>query len=144
MTGPAASETILFYDGVCGLCNRLNRFVIARDFGGKFRFSALQGPFARRILGRYGKDPGDLDTFYLLENYELPSERLLAKSRAGLRVLDRIGGIWRLSRAIAWLPTTWLDAGYDLIAKTRYSIFGKTETCRVPSPEDRARFIDYE
>ena len=73
MTGPAAGETILFYDGVCGLCNRLNRFVIARDSGEEFRFSALQGPFARQILGRYGKDPGDLDTFYLLENYGLPS-----------------------------------------------------------------------
>ena len=144
MTSPAVGETIVFYDGVCGLCNRLNRFVIARDSGESFRFSALQGPFARRILGLYGKDPEDLDTFYLLENYGLPSERLLAKSRAGLRVLDRIGGIWRLSRAIAWLPTAWLDAGYDLIAKTRYSIFGKTETCRIPPLEDRGRFVEYE
>lgn len=144
MSSPPEGGAIILYDGVCGLCNRLNRFVLARDFRAQFRFAALQSRFAREALARYGRNPEDLDTFYLLEDYGLPSERLRSKSDAALRVLDRIGGVWKVSRVIAWLPTSLRDLGYDLIARTRYRIFGKTDRCRVPSARDRARFIEYE
>ncbi|HEY6931128.1 MAG TPA: DCC1-like thiol-disulfide oxidoreductase family protein [Thermoanaerobaculia bacterium] len=144
MSPPSAGETIIFYDGVCGLCNRLNQFVVARDPNAQFRFAALQSSFARETLGRHGRNPEDLNTLYLLEGFGLPSERLRSKSDAALRVLDRIGGVWKLSRIIAWLPKSLRDLGYDLVAKTRYRIFGKTDHCRVPSARDRARFIEYE
>ena len=98
MSPPSAGEAIIFYDGVCGLCNRLNQFVLARDSSAQFRFAALQSRFARETLARYGRNSEDLDTLYLLEDYGLPSERLRAKSDAALRVLDRMGGVWKLSR----------------------------------------------
>ena len=144
MSSPSKGEAIVLYDGVCGLCNRLNQFVLARDSAAQFRFAALQSRFAGEVLARYGKDPKDLDTFYLLEDYGLPSERLRSKSDAALRVLRRIGGVWKISRILAWLPRSLRDLGYDLVARTRYRIFGKSDRCRVPSPRDRARFIEYE
>lgn len=144
MSSPSEGDAIILYDGVCGLCNRLNRFVLTRDSHAQFRFAALQSGFAREVLARYGRNPEDLDTFYLLEDYGLPSERLRSKSSAALRVLDRIGGVWKLSRIVAWVPGPLRDFGYDLVARTRYRIFGKTERCRVPSERDRARFVEYE
>jgi predicted DCC family thiol-disulfide oxidoreductase YuxK len=144
MSAPSEGEAIILYDGVCGLCNRLNRFVLARDSRAQFRFAALQSRFAREVLGRYRRNPEDLDTFYLLEDYGLPSERLRSRSNAALRVLERLGGVWKLSRIAAWLPRPLRDFGYDLVARTRYRIFGKTERCRVPSERDRARFVEYE
>jgi predicted DCC family thiol-disulfide oxidoreductase YuxK len=144
MSLPPAGETIIFYDGVCGLCNRLNQFVLARDSSAQFRFAALQSRFAHETLARHGRNSEDLDTLYLLEDYGLPSERLRAKSDAALRVLDRIGGVWTLSRMLAWLPRSLRDLGYDFIAKIRYRLFGKTESCRVPSVGQRSRFIEYE
>jgi predicted DCC family thiol-disulfide oxidoreductase YuxK len=138
---PAAPPLIL-YDGVCGLCNRLNRFVLARDPGGRFRFAALQSPLAHEILTRHGRDPGDLDTLYLVLSRGRPDERLLRKSDAALWILDALGGPWRATRALRVVPRWVRDLGYDLVARTRYRLFGRYETCLVPDPRDRARFLD--
>jgi predicted DCC family thiol-disulfide oxidoreductase YuxK len=132
---------LILYDGDCGLCSRIVQFVLARDHEGRFRFAALQSGVAERELARYGRDPGELNTMYLIQNHGSSSERLLARGRAGLRVLRDLGGAWRVTSMLGLLPTALLDAGYDVIAKNRYR-FGRPERCRLPSAQDRAKFLD--
>jgi predicted DCC family thiol-disulfide oxidoreductase YuxK len=134
---------IILYDGVCGLCNRLNRFVLRRDSDAIFRFASLQSPFAARILSRHGADPQDLDTVYIVVSHELPDEHLLARSHAILFVLKQLGGIWKfLALLLQLLPRPLRDAAYRLVARNRYHIFGRYEICLLPSAEHRNRFID--
>jgi predicted DCC family thiol-disulfide oxidoreductase YuxK len=137
-----ADAPIILYDGVCGLCNRLNRFVLARDRAGRFRFAALQGPVAAEILARHGRDPRDLDTLYLVLDPGRPRERLLQKSDAALWILRELGGTWRLTGALRIVPLAIRDLGYDLVARTRYRVFGRYDACPVPDPRHRARFLD--
>ncbi len=134
---------IILYDGVCGLCNRLNQFVLSRDSGAIFRFASLQSPLAERILSRHGANPRDLDTVYVVVNFELPDEHLLPRSDAVLFILKQLGRICKfLGLFFQLLPHTVRDAAYRLVARNRYRIFGRFETCTLPSPENRNRFLD--
>ncbi len=133
---------VVIYDGVCGLCNGLVRFVLPRDRDARFRFASLQGEFARDVLRRHGRDVRDLNTVYVLIEDSQHGERLLSKSKAVLHIFRQLGGIWALSAILAPCPARLLDAGYDLVASNRYRLFGKSETCPLPSPEWRERFID--
>ena len=134
---------IILYDGFCGLCNRLNQFVLRRDPGGIFRFASLQSPFAERILSRHGANPQDLDTVYVVVNFELPEEHLLPRFEAVLFVLKRLHGIWKpFGLFLQLLPRPLRDAAYRLIARNRYNIFGRFETCVLPSSENHNRFLD--
>ncbi len=135
---------IILYDGVCGLCDRLTRLIIRRDRRRQFRFASLQGDSAARVLSRYGRDPRDLDTLYVICRHGTPSESLLSRSEAVLFVLSELGGVWRLSRALRWLPTFLVDHGYGLVARYRYRVFGRYDACPVPEPSDRGRFIEAE
>ena len=139
---------IILYDGVCGLCNRLNQFVLRRDREGIFRFASLQSPLAARILARHGANPRDLDTVYVVLNHDLtkdaqPDEGLLPRSEAVIFVLKRLGGIWKvLGLFVQLLPRFLLDWGYRVVARHRYRVFGRFETCMLPSAPDRSKFID--
>jgi predicted DCC family thiol-disulfide oxidoreductase YuxK len=115
---------------------------LSRDRHGVFRFAALQNPVARRALETFGESPDDPQTFYALVNYGGERSTLLNKSRATLFVLSELGWPWRMSRALELLPRSVLDAGYDLVARSRYRLFGRLEQCLVPTPEYRARFLD--
>lgn len=136
------TKPIILYDGVCGLCNRFNQFVLKRDRKDLFRFASLQSSFASGVLTRHGADPRKLDTIYVVVDYDQPTERLLSKSRAILFTLQQIGGSWRSVGVFRMLPRFILDIGYDLIARNRYRIFGKYETCLVPQERYRQKFID--
>jgi predicted DCC family thiol-disulfide oxidoreductase YuxK len=154
---------IVLYDGVCGLCNRLVRFVLDRDRDGVFRFASLQSVLAGRILGRHGADARDLDMVYVVVNYELPEERLLARSDAVIFVLKHFGAaglhpagqpgaavptragrsLWQLvGFLLQLLPRPLRDRGYRLVARHRYRIFGRYESCPHPSEDTRSRFLD--
>jgi predicted DCC family thiol-disulfide oxidoreductase YuxK len=139
---PLQGAPVVLYDGVCGLCNRLNRFILKRDRRNLFRFAPLQGRFARQVLERHGKDPRDLDTLYLVLDPGRPSERILWKARAVLEILRNLGGVWKLSAVLRVLPARLLDRLYDLVAKYRYRIFGKLESCPIPAPGEREKFIE--
>ena len=130
---------VIFYDGVCGLCDRTVRFVLRRDHAGRFRFATLQSDYAAAALARHGRDATDLDSVCLLLDPDGPGERLLAKSDAVLAILDGLGGVWRLAAAARWLPRGWRDAAYDALARRRYRWFGRFDQCPIPSPELRAR-----
>jgi predicted DCC family thiol-disulfide oxidoreductase YuxK len=134
---------ILLYDGVCGLCNRLVQFVLRRDREAIFRFASLQSAFAARVLARHDASPGDLDTLYVVVNYEEAQETLLARSDALLYVLRRLGAVWRAAAIMfAVLPKFLRDAAYNSVARNRYRIFGRYETCPLPGRESAARFLD--
>ena len=134
---------ILLYDGVCGLCNRLVHFVLRRDRNSVLRFASLQSTFAARILARHGADPRDLDSVYVVVNYELRDERLLPRSDAVIFVLKRLGGIWTLlGHLLCTLPRPIRDWGYRVVARHRYRIFGRSEACALPAAQDRSRFLD--
>jgi predicted DCC family thiol-disulfide oxidoreductase YuxK len=137
------SHPILLYDGVCGLCNRLNQFVLRHDPEGHFRFASLQSPLAEGILGRHGFNARDLDTVYVVLNYDRANESLLSRSDAIASVLGQLGGIWRLAGILmGWLPRWFRDWVYRVVARNRYRIFGRSDMCILPSPENRSRFLD--
>jgi predicted DCC family thiol-disulfide oxidoreductase YuxK len=135
--------TIVFYDGVCGLCHRLNQFLLRRDRDARIRFAALQSPIARQLLAAHGLDPTDLDTVYVMADWRAGSERVLARSKAVLHALGQLGGPWR---ALAWVgslvPRPLADLVYRAVARSRYRIFGQYDRCQIPPPEWRERFLD--
>ena len=141
------SHPILLYDGVCGLCNRLVRFVLRRDPAGAFRFAALQSPLAERILARHGLNAEDLDTLYVVVNAEQAEEILLPRSDAVIFILRRLEGagksFWRMSGFLLQLvPRPVRDWGYGEVARTRYRMFGRYDACPVPTEQTRSRFLD--
>lgn len=133
---------LVLYDGVCGLCSRLNAFVLKRDSKGIFAFASLQSETAQSLLQRFGRAPDALDTMYVVVDYRSQSAVLLAKSNAALFVAATAGGGWRWLGIFRVLPVWFRDQVYNLIARNRYRVFGKYETCLLPTPEYRRRFID--
>ena len=137
------SNPIVFYDGVCGLCNRLVQFLLKHDREGRLRFASLQSDFAAKVLGRHGFDPKDLDTVHVVENYDRPDERVLQRSDAILRAGRELGGFWAASSSISKIvPRPLRDVVYKLVATNRYRMFGKFDTCMLPDPSQRSRFLD--
>ncbi len=95
-----SSNPLILYDGVCGLCNRLVQFVLKRDSPGLFRFASLQSKLAGSILQRHGVNQQDLDTMYLVSDYQQPTERLAARSDASVAILRHLSGFWRIVAAL--------------------------------------------
>lgn len=136
------SNSIVLYDGVCGLCNRLVQFILKRDKRDYFRFASLQSDWSSTLLQRHNLDPHDLDTVYVVVDYAKPAERLLARSDAILFLLGKLGGIWKVAVVGKFLPRTLRDAMYGLVARNRYRVFGKYESCMLPEQKHRAKFLD--
>jgi predicted DCC family thiol-disulfide oxidoreductase YuxK len=134
---------IILYDGVCGLCNGLVQFILKHDRDGRLRFASLQSDFAERVLSRHGIHNTDLDTFHVVLNYEQPDERVLSRSDAVLQVGRELGRQWKILAAVGQiLPRVVRDPIYRLIARYRYRVFGKYDTCMLPDPAQRNRFLD--
>jgi len=139
----SSPNPIIFYDGVCGLCNGFVRFVLKHDARERFRFSPLQSQLARATLRRHGADPLALESICLLLDPGHASERLESRSAAVLSVLRELGTFWRwLGSLLSIFSPRLRDWGYNLVARYRYSIFGKQQTCPIPNPKDRHRFLD--
>jgi predicted DCC family thiol-disulfide oxidoreductase YuxK len=135
--------TIVFYDGECGLCNRLNQFLLRRDRDARIRFAALQSPIAGQLLAAHGLDPLNLDTVYVVADWTTDSERVLARSRAVLHALSQLGGPWpALAQLGSLVPRPIADLLYRVVARSRYRVFGKYDRCQIPPPEWRKRFLD--
>lgn len=132
---------ILFFDGVCGFCNRAVQFVLRHDRAARFRFAPLQGDLAHSLLARHGRDARDLDTMYLALDAGTDHERLLAKSDAVMAVLRELGGWWALLAAARIVPRALRDRAYDVVARNRYRWFGRYDACPLPAPGVRERFI---
>lgn len=136
------SKTVVLYDGVCGLCNGLNQFLLKRDRRDHFRFASLQSEFAASLLKQYGINAVDLDTVYVCADYGQESERLLSRSDAILHVLGKLGGVWSILRVGQALPKSLRDALYNVVARNRYRVFGKYDVCLMPEERYRRKFLD--
>jgi len=137
------SNPVLLYDGVCGLCDRVVQFVIRHDRQAVFRFAALQSAFAARILRRHGLDPAVQNSLVIVLNLETTRERLLVGSNGALYLLRALEGPWPfLARMAMILPRGLRELAYRLVADYRYRIFGKYESCPLPSPDVVSRFLD--
>ncbi len=137
------AKPIILYDGVCGLCNRLVQFLLKHDHHGRLYFASLQSDFAAKVLQRHGIDPKDLDTLHVVENFEKPDERVLQRSDAILRAGRELGGSWSaLSSLGTIVPRPLRDLVYRFVARNRYRVFGKYDTCMLPDPNQRNRFLD--
>lgn len=138
----SAVSHLILYDGVCGLCNRLNAFVLKHDKTGQFRFASLQSATGQSLLRQFNRNPDNLDTFYVVANYGSGSGIPIERARAGLFVLKTLGSPWRWAGVFGILPDSLLNFAYDTVARKRYRLFGKSEQCMMPSAEHRERFID--
>lgn len=137
-----SANTIVLYDGICGLCNRLIQFLLKRDVRDHFRYASLQSKFADSLLGRHGVSAIDLNTVYVVVDHGQISERLLARSDAVLHLLGELGGIWRGSRLGIFVPQSIRNRLYDLVARNRYRIFGKHDSCLLPDKRHQHKFLD--
>lgn len=134
---------IIFFDGVCGFCNRFIQFVLENDKNDLFNFASLQSEFADATLAKRGFNAADLNTVYLIANYGTDKEKVLSKSDAIIFAAGRLNGWMKpFATIFGYLPKALRDFGYDIVAKIRYRLFGKLEQCMLPSPETRAKFIE--
>lgn len=141
MSAGAAAHPIVLYDGVCGLCHRFVRMILARDPEGVFRFAALQGEFARGALARHARSREPLETIYVVLAPGTPEEQLLTHSDAAVYILRHIRGPLRAARVLRFLPRFLRDGMYARMARSRYRWFGKYESCPLPEPGWRERFV---
>lgn len=125
-------KPIVFFDGVCGLCNSFVDFVIKRDKHAIFKFAPLQGDSAKNA----GFSLAQYNSVVLYKE-----GRFYLKSTAALNILSELGGFYSLLKILLIIPAFIRNAVYDFIAAKRYSWFGKRETCRIPGPEERLRFL---
>jgi predicted DCC family thiol-disulfide oxidoreductase YuxK len=133
-----ASPAIVLFDGVCNLCHGAVQFIIDRDPKGRFHFASLQSERGQALLREHGVAPtaGDPDTIYLIED-----GRLFDRSTAALRIARQLSFPWWLGAAGLVLPRVLRDVAYRFVARNRYRWFGRTNECRVPTPELRARML---
>ena len=127
---------VLLFDGVCVLCNGTARFVIANDPDARIRLATVQSPSGQAILVALGMPTDRFDTFVFVED-----GRAWFRSAAVFRMLAHLRRRWQPLRLLSVLPTSWLDAGYDRIARNRYRLFGKRDSCMIPAPDVAARFL---
>jgi predicted DCC family thiol-disulfide oxidoreductase YuxK len=132
---PEQQPIVILFDGVCNLCNGFVNFLIDRDTNKQFKFASLQSSFGESILLKNNLPTDDYQSVIVLEN-----EELLTKSSAIFKVIERLPE-WRWLRIFKVLPNFILDGIYGLIARSRYHIFGKRDSCRLPTPELRERFL---
>lgn len=133
---PREPRHVVLYDGVCGLCNHAVQFLLRVDRRRALLFAPLQGETAAAARARHPEIPADLDTVVYLED-----ERVHLRSRAFVRLARLLPYPWR---ALSWLwivPRPLADVVYRLVARVRYRLFGKYDTCRIPAPDERARFL---
>jgi predicted DCC family thiol-disulfide oxidoreductase YuxK len=132
---PTNYEIILF-DGVCNFCNASINFVIDHDPNKHFKFAPLQSEIGQEILRKFNKNTSDFDSVILLKN-----NQLYQKSDAALEITKHLSGFWKHLSIFNVLPISFLNFFYDIIARNRYRIFGKADSCRMPTPELRERFL---
>jgi Uncharacterized protein conserved in bacteria len=118
------NKNILLFDGFCNLCSRLANFIILRDKKAKFLFLSLQSASGQSLLKKFGLPTDDFDSIVYVSN-----DKYFLKSTAILYILKELGGIWKLFFIFIIVPNFIRDFIYKIIAKTRYKIFGRHDSC---------------
>jgi predicted DCC family thiol-disulfide oxidoreductase YuxK len=127
---------IVLFDGVCNLCNGLVKFIIKGDRRAKIRFTPLQSAAGKLFLLKYGLPSTDINSVVFIKG-----DKYFLRSSAILHLLRELGGAWKLFYGLLIIPPIIRDFFYDIIARTRYRIFGRTDSCMVPSEEEKNRFL---
>lgn len=129
---------IVLFDGVCNLCNGSVQFILDRDKTKRFQFASLQSERGQAILRERGVPvpAGDPDSILVVEG-----DRVYSHSTAALRIAKHLSFPWFLAYAAIIWPRFIRDAVYRFIARNRYRWFGRTDQCRIPTPELRARML---
>lgn len=138
-TSVTNDHALILFDGVCNLCNGAVNFVIDRDPDGYFRFAPLQSKTAQQHLEGTPVSSGDLDTIVLIEN-----GTPYVRSTAALRIARRLTSPWPLLFLFLIVPRPLRDAVYTWIATHRYNWFGRRDQCRLPTPDVKDRFLEYD
>jgi len=133
----ADGGAIIVFDGVCALCSGWVRFLLRHDRRERYRFAAMQTPTGRALLAAHGLDPDDPSSFLLIEN-----GKAWMDTNAIRRVVAGLGGVWWIANGLALIPRGVRNRIYRTIASNRYRWFGRHATCFLPSPDQRARFLD--
>ncbi|HXG65216.1 MAG TPA: DCC1-like thiol-disulfide oxidoreductase family protein [Blastocatellia bacterium] len=142
MRRDSAPPPILLYDGVCGFCNKSVQMILRHDRRGAMRFAALQSDYGKTIIARHSELQG-VDSVVFVETSANPAqERVFTRSTAALKVAAYLGGVWKLALTAYVIPRPIRDYFYDLFARYRYRLFGKYDSCILPPPEARSRFLD--
>jgi predicted DCC family thiol-disulfide oxidoreductase YuxK len=140
MVETSGGAPVLLYDGVCGFCNKSVQLILDRDRRGEMRFAALQSDYGAAIVERHPELRG-VDSVVFVER-EGGGERVYTRSDAALKVASYLGGFWKVLLAAKVVPRRVRDYFYDLFARNRYRLFGKYDSCMLPPPEVRSRFLD--
>lgn len=133
MTG---NKSVILFDGVCNLCNASIDFILKRDKKNQFLVGALQEDAGKKLLSKFDVNPEYLDSLILIED-----KNVYFRSTAALKIAKNLSGIWPLFYGFIILPTAIRDGIYNWVGENRYRWFGKKNTCRLPTPEERAKFI---
>ena len=136
----ATPQAVLYFDGVCNLCNRFVDFMIRHDRARRFRYASQQGESFAALLERH---PAlrTVDTLVLVVR-QGTRETVYKKSSAALTAMSGLPALWPMAGLLKAVPVPLRDFVYDWVARHRYAFFGKRESCRVASPQERALFLD--
>lgn len=134
-TIPAAGPIILF-DAECILCSANAQFVLSQDRKKRFRLASMQGEVGSALYRRFGIDPGNPDSIIVVDG-----EHMLRDSDAVLSIYAGLGWPWKLLSGFRLVPRFIRDPLYLLLARNRYRLFGKRDSCWLPSPEYRDRLL---
>jgi predicted DCC family thiol-disulfide oxidoreductase YuxK len=128
---------IILFDGICNFCNFWVDFIIKRDKDNTFKFASLQSDSGKRIAEKFLINKENIDSIILIKG-----ENYFIKSGAAFEIVKELNSAWKIFYIFKVIPLPLRDFVYDLIAKNRYTIFGKRDACRVPTGEEMSRFID--
>ena len=131
------NQRIILFDGVCNLCNSAVKFVLKRDKDSVFKFASLQSDIAKKLLKDFKVSGIDNGTFVLIVDGEV-----YTRSTAALKVSKHLSGLWPLMTIFMIVPRFIRDWVYNLVSKNRYRWFGKRDTCMIPSPEMKIKFLN--
>lgn len=131
-----SNPKIILFDGVCNLCNSSVTFIIKKDSKNKFKFAALQSEVGQELVDRFHIDTDKTDSIILIDE-----EKAYIKSTAALRIAKELNGGWPLLYGFMILPNFLRNWVYDWVAKNRYRWFGKQESCMIPTPELKGKFL---
>ncbi|GDX81454.1 thiol-disulfide oxidoreductase [Deltaproteobacteria bacterium] len=132
----APHERLVLYDGVCGFCDSSVQWLLAHDSERRLQFAALQGATAEALRERFPGMPRDIDTVVFVDE-----DRIFLRSAAAFAILRHLPAPWSWVAIWRFLPSPLTDIGYRMVAAMRYRIWGKLDACRIPKPEERARFL---
>ncbi len=133
---------IVFFDGQCVLCNGVMKSVMHNDTEKHFLICAQQSEMGQRLLGRHNVDLSSLNTIYVIRDCGTANETILSRGRAVQYLMENLKPYHALATVMKIFPPPLVDIGYRCVANIRYRIFGRTESCMMPSPDDREQILE--